>query len=270
MKFLIILFVTFLACASAAVYQRNVVMPVAEIEGRITNGNTASVGQFPYQVGLSLQLNALSSSWCGGSLIASNWVLTAAHCTIGAKKATVYLGATERTSAEVTYTVSASDIIIHAAYNDATLKNDISLIKIPSVSYTAKIQPVKLPAMASSYATYTGDYVIASGWGRISDNIPSVTKNLQWARFKVISNTQCAAYYVKNTVTATNICISTPGATSTCSGDSGGPLVLESTKVQIGLTSFGADSGCELGVPAAFTRLTSYLDWIKANTGIAY
>ena len=270
MKFLIILAVTLLASASAAVYPRNVAVPAVDTEGRITNGNTASVGQFPYQVGLSLQRNALSSSWCGGSLIASDWVLTAAHCTIGVKKATVYLGATERTSAEVTYTVTADDIIIHAAYNDNTLKNDISLIRIPSVKYTAKIQPVKLPAMASSYATYTGDYVIASGWGRISDNIPGATKNLQWARFQVISNTKCAASYVKNTVTATNICIATPGATSTCSGDSGGPLVLESTKVQIGLTSFGAKSGCELGVPAAFTRLTSYLEWIKANTGIAY
>ena len=270
MKFLIVLAVTLLATASAAVYPRNVVMPVAETEGRITNGNTATAGQFPYQVGLSMQLSVLSSSWCGGSLIGTNWVLTAAHCTTGAKKVTVYLGATQRTSAQVTYTVTADDIIIHAAYNDKTLKNDISLIRIPSVSYTAKIQPVKLPAISSSYSAYTGDYVIASGWGRISDSSVGVTNNLQWARLQVISNSQCAATYGTSTVLASNICVATPAGVSTCNGDSGGPLVLESTKVQVGLTSFGAKAGCELGYPAAFTRLTSYLDWIKANTGISY
>ncbi|KNC22488.1 Serine proteases 1/2 [Lucilia cuprina] len=270
MKFLII-FALALATASAGVIEpRNVVMPVLENEGRITNGNTASVGQFPYQVGLSLRLNALSSAWCGGSLIGKQWVLTAAHCTDGIQSVTVYLGATVRTSAEVTYTVSKDNIIIHSGWNSNNLKNDISLIRIPTVSYTSKIQAVKLPAIANSYSTYAGDYVIASGWGKISDAATSVTNNLQWARMQVITNSLCAQTYGSSIVTSSNICVSTPGGVSTCNGDSGGPLVLESNKVQVGLTSFGAAAGCAKGYPAAFTRLTSYLDWIKANTGISY
>ncbi|XP_019893392.1 serine protease 1-like [Musca domestica] len=275
MKFLVI-FALALATASAFdlraenMESRSVVMPVVESEGRITNGNTASVGQFPYQVGLSLKISALSSSWCGGSLIGSQWVLTAAHCTDGISSVTVYLGATVRTSAEVTHTVSSSNIIIHSGWNSKTLKNDISLIKIPSVSYTSRIQAVKLPAIASSYSTYAGDYAIASGWGKISDSATSVTNNLQWARMQIITNTVCAATYGTSIVTSSNICVSTPGGVSTCNGDSGGPLVLESSKVQVGLTSFGSSAGCAKGYPAAFTRVTSYLDWIKSNTGIAY
>ncbi|XP_061395913.1 serine protease 1-like [Musca vetustissima] len=237
--------------------------------GRITNGFPAVEDQFPWQVGLSLQKSLLSSSWCGGSLIGKNWVLTAAHCTSGAKFVTVYLGSTVRTSPKVSYTVDATDIFQHSGYNSQILANDISLIRIPSVSFSSSIQPVQLPAISSSYSTYGGEYAIASGWGRTSDD-STVSPNLNYVPLKIISNTLCAATYGSSVVTSNTICVATTGGTSTCQGDSGGPLVLESNQVLVGVTSFVAAAGCAEGYPSGFVRVTSYLQWIKAITGISY
>lgn len=86
MKFLVV-FILLLGStyASPVLFQRQVEVPVLadNLDGRITNGQLAIAGQFPYQVGLLLKLSALSSAWCGGSLIGNSWVLTAAHCTDG-------------------------------------------------------------------------------------------------------------------------------------------------------------------------------------------
>jgi secreted trypsin-like serine protease len=54
-------------------------------------------------------------------------------------------------------------------------------------------------------------------------------------------------------------------------GDSGGPLVLKEDDgryTEVGIVSFGHVNGCEFGYPVAFTRITSYLDWIETKTGI--
>jgi len=67
-----------------------------------------------------------------------------------------------------------------------------------------------------------------------------------------------------NRVTFQNICLA-------LQGDSGGPLVyLESDGIytQVGIVSFGAAAGCELGYPVGFTRVTSFLSWISETTGI--
>ncbi|KAH8331842.1 hypothetical protein KR074_011125 [Drosophila pseudoananassae] len=235
------------------------------ISGRITNGKNAVADQFPYQVGLSFS-SSEGGWWCGGSIIAANWVVTAAHCTDGASSVTASFGATVRTSPKFSYTISSSDFIQHKNYLSLTVRNDISLIKTPSISFSAAVNKIALPAIASSYSTYVGQTAIASGWGLTSDSATAVAKNLQFADLTVISNAECKKSFSSLIVTSRVICVASSNAISTCQGDSGGPLALDGTL--IGITSFGSPDGCEVGSPAAFTRVTSYLDWIKENSGV--
>ncbi|KAH8331832.1 hypothetical protein KR074_005675, partial [Drosophila pseudoananassae] len=233
------------------------------IVGRITNGENAVPDQFPYQVGLSFS-SFLGSLWCGGSIISNNFLLTAAHCTSGASFVVIYYGATVRTIPKFTHTVSSSDFIQHASYNSVVLRNDISLIKTPTIIFSAAVNKIALPAIASSYSTYVGQTAVASGWGLTSDIASGVTENLQFVDLTVISNAECLKSFSSLIVTTRVICVNTSNAQSTCQGDSGGPLALDGTL--IGITSFGSPDGCEVGSPAGFTRVTSYLDWIKENS----
>ncbi|TMW51497.1 hypothetical protein DOY81_003402 [Sarcophaga bullata] len=237
-----------------------------ESEGRITNGYNAYEGRFPYQAFLSIQ-NYKGYTRCGGSLIGSQWILTAAHCTINAQSVTVYLGSIQRYYGTA-YTVYRNNIIIHHDYDPYYKMNDISLIQIPAVSLNSPyIQLIKLPAISTYYSSYAGENVIVSGWGQTSDTNYSGSMYLQWARLQVITNNVCAGSF--GFIASSHICVSTPGGVSPCFGDSGGPMVLENSQVLIGLTAFGRRT-CQSGYPTAFTRVTSHLDWIKYYTGIYY
>ncbi|TMW53550.1 hypothetical protein DOY81_001314 [Sarcophaga bullata] len=256
-----------------AVATAGVLPPVEELEGRITNGELAKPGQFPYQVGLSLAFGE-KSAWCGGTLISDRWVLTAAHCTDNADSVTVYLGAIDikngNEKGQQRIFVSKKNIIVHEDWDAAVLRNDISLIKLPvAVEFNERVQPAALPKMDGKYSTYEGDLVWASGWGKDSDSATAVTQFLQFIEAPVIKNSACNRYYL-GSITDKMICIGTSGKKSTCNGDSGGPLVYKDGEINyvIGATSFGIALGCEKGWPGVFTRVTSYLDWIEANSGV--
>ena len=53
----------------------------SEVEQRIVGGREATLYEFPWQVAIKLKRDSLTSApFCGGTLLGSKWVITAAHC----------------------------------------------------------------------------------------------------------------------------------------------------------------------------------------------
>ncbi|XP_067623815.1 brachyurin-like [Eurosta solidaginis] len=240
----------------------------AVVSPRIVNGGTAAANQIPYQAGLHVN-NGEILFFCGGSLISNEWVLTVAHCTLPAVKVTIYLGSTTYLDSTVSLEVDKCDIIVHPEFDGITLRNDIALIKIPAVTYSDAIKPVTLPNCALPHPPYVDENVVASGWGLTSDADVSYSPVLKFATFKVISNDVCAeVYWYMNGIDSGKMCTVSANREGVCAGDSGGPLVVANTDLQIGIISFFSNNGCEAGEPSGYTRVTSYLYWIRTKTGL--
>ncbi|XP_039963994.1 transmembrane protease serine 9-like [Bactrocera tryoni] len=268
--FLVVLALLVAAASATPVYEKTAFiedLPESPVlGGRITNGDYAWDGLVPYQAGLLISKNS-GNYWCGGSLIGSNWILTAAHCTDEAHTITVYLGSVVRSNGnQYATTIHSQDIHQHPNYNSNTLDNDVTLVWIHSVSFSGNIQAIRLPSF-NQYSNYEGQWATASGWGGTSGNNQD---HLQYVSVQVISNSECASVYGSSTVTDNTICVSTNGGRSTCGGDSGGPLAVDNNQVLIGVTSFVAAAGCTAGLPSGFQRVSRHLDWIRGVTGIAY
>merc|ERR1719233_2388463 len=119
-----------------------------------------------------------------------------------------------------------------------------------------------------------GSMVTVTGWGKPSDSAGGISPVLREVRdIPVMTNADCNAVY--GIVGDGVVCIDTAGGRGSCNGDSGGPLVQKAGGkaagdlwTQVGIVSFGASAGCEVGMPAGFTRTEYYLDWIKSETGM--
>ncbi|CAG2066481.1 unnamed protein product, partial [Timema podura] len=96
---------------------------------RISNGDVAEVGQFPWQVALSIDRHTA----CGASLISEEWVLTAAHCVYNKSNVSLLIGSRNRQREdEGSLEMTSKEFIVHPKYSQGT-NYDLALIKLPRV-----------------------------------------------------------------------------------------------------------------------------------------
>jgi len=259
-------------CASVANPPSASVCGEAPMNNKIVGGENAPPGSWPWQASLH---QSFYGHFCGGSLINSEWVLSAAHCFPPNQpdpNVTIYLG---RQSQELTNNNEVSrtvvEIIRHPMYDlTAQMDNDVVLLKLSSpVMFTPYVRPVCLAAMNSTF--YNGTMSWVTGWGTIDGSgipLPS-PQILQEVDVPIVGNNRCGCSYFE--ITDNMICAGlNEGGKDSCQGDSGGPMVNKmkynatSRWVQSGVVSFGR--GCALpGVPGVYARVSRYQDWINSH-----
>ncbi|SFD18511.1 trypsin-like serine protease [Pseudoalteromonas denitrificans] len=235
-----------------------------DVTPQIVGGVESTPYSRPYQVALLMN----GRQGCGGTLISSGWVLTAAHCLDSAStnSLTVKVGTHSLRSGDGE-TLAVSQIITHENWRGANgIRSgyDIGLLKLAS-SASSKYKPAKLPTKEiEDLFAGVGRDVTVSGWG-LTRHQGSSSDTLREVNLPVISNASCSSQLQFN-IPGSVICGGGTGGVSACNGDSGGPYAISTNGdfYSIGTVSWG--NACQGAT--AFTRTTSYLDWIKTKTGI--
>ncbi|XP_006157618.1 acrosin isoform X2 [Tupaia chinensis] len=249
---------------------------------RVVGGQEAKHGAWPWMVSLQVFTHKRRKYHaCGGSLLNSRWVLTAAHCfdkrknpydwrlVFGAKD--IAYGS-DKPVQEPLQERFIEKIVIHDQYNPLTDENDIALLKVtPPVPCGPFIGPCCLPHFKEGPPKRPLNCWVA-GWGYTTENATRPSPTLQEANVNIINLDLCnSTQWYNGHIHSTNVCAGYPqGMIDTCQGDSGGPLMCreneESAYVVVGVTSWGA--GCARARhPGIYTATWPYLKWIASNIG---
>jgi secreted trypsin-like serine protease len=257
----------------------------------IVGGHPADEGKYPWQVRIYSTVDD-NVGFCGGSVIAPQWVLTAAHCLLDTQKVVVGFGSIDRTKMTK---IESDKIIVHPDYIKGE-KADLGLIKLKTPIPDAPSILVANPAV-DKVVDKPGATVTVTGWGAIWDfqafqnsidvmagrrsvsarklldqNELNAPRKLHEVDIEVIDSGECKSVYKSLQVPAftvgdTELCATGPsGGKDSCFGDSGGPLVAPASNargyVQVGIVSWGPQCGNPL-YPGVYTRVSSFTDWIK-------
>lgn len=237
---------------------------------------TADMAEWPWHAAILEKPQDLYV--CGSTLIDESWILTAAHCVddyipfvSGIREILkVRLGEYDvSTTAEPLphQEFNISDIEIHPGFNNATLVNDIALLRLETpakrkqnidVVCLARPGQLDLAKIGSCYVT---------GWGRRTESSDHsvVLKEISvplWEHSECASalQTQFGGNY---NLPDSAVCAGAEGRDA-CDGDGGGPLVCEQGGqwYQLGIVSFGIGCGRE-GVPGVYTKVSAFQDWLE-------
>jgi trypsin len=249
-----------------AVLGSAIVLALAPLTGAhaVVGGTTAPEGAFPFMAALE---DGTGFQFCGGSVIASTWVLTAAHCVPDGNATDLYVvtGRTNLSDTSKGQVIKVSQVFVNPAY--ANSAHDSALLKLSTATTS--------PAIALSGATdddleATGAPVTVAGWG---DTLPTMglfaSSSLASADLKVVSDSECGQTNIGFDA-PTGVCAAALLKDS-CQGDSGGPLFATKAgrKVQIGIVSYG--ESCALPkFPGVYSEVNNsqIRSWVTSVSGV--
>lgn len=233
---------------------------------KIINGQPAKLGEYPWLVSLRSEEDgspAVNRHFCGGSIVGSHWVITAAHCAeiILGGQTFFEIGAGD-IDLEKMDTYQLDGVWIHPNYDGLNIDFDFAVIKVDRAFTESQIDVVTL---AQNPHIKVGDPAKIAGWGVTESG--GIQQFLLGATVEVISRANCNDENSYNgAVTTQMVCAGVPGGgTDTCQGDSGGSLstTVNGQQVLFGATSWG--QGCALPEKyGVYARLISVRSWISS------
>jgi secreted trypsin-like serine protease len=243
---------------------------VRQVQGKVTGGVNASITDFPWQVFMEA-----ANYTCGGSIISSDWIITAAHCTeddfgnlIPASQMDVIVGANNPRSGLEGKKYFVSKVIRHENFNHTTLNNDIALLQLSASINYPNATPIRLVSKIDSAAGATDPGVMAwlTGYGLTKVSPPTEPTVLQKLQIPLVTNTQASTVW-PDIAPSDMMAGYRSGNKDACNGDSGGPLIVpvDNEYKVAGLVSWGSSNCNTYG---AYTRVSMFESWISSKTGI--
>ncbi|WP_159820288.1 serine protease [Colwellia sp. 20A7] len=228
-----------------------------KFEPKIVGGRETEVNAYPWAVSLAYSdSSGLLSSYCGASLIAKSWLLTAAHCEVYTSDVVIIGRHDLTTNTGRIYKINR--FVPHPLYNSDTSDNDIALVELSENAENTLILNI-YTQLANVTA---GKKVTVIGWGRLSEG-GITSKTLQEVTVPVVANNICKSAY--SNLTENMICAGEKGGgKDSCQGDSGGPLLFKVGDAwsQVGVVSFGTGCARE-NYYGVYTRVANYGKWIN-------